>query len=405
MPPATPAAFDPAPLHAWLVGQGLRSRPVTVIFEGFCERLKQTSLALARGHASIQVLHAALRVYGLTWQGGAQGVDDRRYGRDEAPGEAWLQSPFRFALEQRLPRLRRRLAGPDAERDFPILRELSQQGFTDWISFSHSFNPTGSEAWLEQLGMVTSWATDAPQGFAEADLAALEDVVGTFALAVKAETAAEIARNLLLTYVGTGAADRVLGGAISRGSIEHIAAAILIADLRGFTGFAEAAPVESVVALLNDSFDAIGTPIVAEGGEILKFLGDGVLAIFRVDGDPAAACRRALAAAEAAQRAMVALAERRRAAGQPALALGQALHRGEVLYGNVGTRDRLDFTIVGTAVNEAARIEGLCKQLGRPLLLSSTFAATLAGNEPRLRSLGRHTLAGVAAPAEIWGVD
>ena len=395
--------FDAVPIHVWLIESGLQNRPVLALFEELCRRLAATPLRIERAHLSVALLHPSWRGFSHTWTRKTGTVETQFFTRGLDDTQGWKESPFKHVLENRLPTLRRRLTGNQAQLDFPVLTEFRDQGMTDWLCCLHSFNPEADLPWTQMMGMITSWATDAPAGFADEDIALLEELMGTTALVVKADTQQQIARNLLATYVGGNSVERVLAGEITRGGVQRIEAAILFADLRGFTAFSDTTPIEDTLTLLNAAFDAMGDPVTREGGHILKFLGDGLMAIFPSEADAGDACLRALAAAQAGQAAMALLNEARAAEGLPVLGLDLALHHGEVLYGNVGTSDRLDFTVVGPAVNEASRIETLCKRLERPVLLSESFAAAL-GDHPGLCELGTHELAGLARPRRIFGI-
>ncbi|MGH6927701.1 MAG: adenylate/guanylate cyclase domain-containing protein, partial [Dongiaceae bacterium] len=255
-----------------------------------------------------------------------------------------------------------------------------------------------------QLGVVSSWATDRAGGWTATELGIIEELAGTLALAVQASGAATTTRDVLATYLGADAADRVLDGHVRRGSVGRFAAFILTADLRGFTDFAEVTAPEEVTRRLNGYFDCMGEAIAAAGGEILKFMGDGLLAVFlpKGDADKPAVAAAALAAAHDILARAAALDAAEAAAGNPALAVDIALHQGDVTFGNVGAADRLDFTAIGPAINEAARLEGLCKELGRNLLISDSFVRAAPGLRPQLQSLGRHRLRGVREPREVF---
>jgi adenylate cyclase len=396
--------FDSVPIHAWLIESGLENRPVPELFEALCHRLADTPLRIERAHLSVALLHPSLRGFSHTWHGKDGALEGQFFTRGMDDTQGWKESPFKHLLEHHLPILRRRLTGNQAQLDFPVLTEFRDEGLTDWVAFLHSFSPESELHWSRLTGMISSWATARPGGFDDDEVAILQELMGTCALVVKGDTTLQIARNLLNTYVGGNSVERVMAGEITRGSVQRIAAAILFADLRGFTAFSDMTPIEDTLTMLNAAFDAMGAPVMREGGHILKFLGDGLMAIFPAENDAGGACRRALAAAEAGQEAMAVLNEARAAEGLPVLGLDLALHHGEVLYGNVGTAERLDFTVVGPAVNEASRIETLCKSLGRPMLLSESFATTL-GPHPRLRELGSHSLAGIATPRKIFGIE
>ncbi|MGH6919445.1 MAG: adenylate/guanylate cyclase domain-containing protein, partial [Geminicoccaceae bacterium] len=225
-------------------------------------------------------------------------------------------------------------------------------------------------------------------------------LVNTLALAVYRIALLQVAVDLLDAYVGPEPGRRILGGQVRQGTAQQLSAAIVIADLRGFTRVADRTPAERLLAGLNEHLGAAVGAVEQHGGQVLKFLGDGLLAVFALEERSAeTACADALAAAEAALAANAAINGRRAAVGEPSLELDVALHLGAVMYGNVGSSRRLDFTVIGPAVNEASRIEALCEPLGCHVLMSAAFA----GACPRaLRSLGRHTLRGVASPQELF---
>jgi adenylate cyclase len=214
-----------------------------------------------------------------------------------------------------------------------------------------------------------------------------------------------IASGLLKAYLGDDAGQRVHAGAVERGSVERIRAVLWYADIRAFTTLAEATPGEVVIELLDEVFEALTASLRLRGGQVLKFLGDGMLAIFPFeDAIAEQVCRQALDAAAEAMRAVDRLNAERRGAGKPIAAVDLALHLGEVLYGNLGAVDRLDFTVIGPAVNEAARLEALCEPLGRKVLVSAELAAAV-DDSCCLVPLGHHTLRGVREPREIYGLE
>jgi len=271
--------------------------------------------------------------------------------------------------------------------------------------------PTGQagRGWLAALGQVQedvvgpapdtmlSWAGSRPFDITEAGRLRQ---VARFAAAPLAALAARAALAALLdAYLGRRSAARVQAGALRRGAGETIRAALLYADLRGFTALSEASEPAVVIAALDAWFDRIAGAVHAFGGEVLKFIGDGMLAIFPVIGEPADACEAALRAIAAARAGMAHLDAERRAQGLPSLPFGAALHLGEILWGNIGAADRLDFTAIGSAVNLVSRLEGLCRPLGRSVLISGAVAAEIA--EP-LVPLGEHALRGIAAPCAVF---
>jgi adenylate cyclase len=292
--------------------------------------------------------------------------------------------------------LRRRLAAADCPADFAILDEFRAEGITDYLVSPLRF--TNGEI------HVATWSTRRPGGFTDAQLAGIEKIVPPLARLTEIYVLRRTASNLLDAYVGHQAGERILAGQIRRGDSEAIRAAIWLSDMRGFTALSDALPPAGLIALLNRYFDCQVPAITGHGGEILKFIGDGLLAIFPVGGEPGAApaaCAAALAAAREARSRIAAMdgltvpedGERPR--------FGLALHLGEVLFGNIGGGNRLDFTCIGPAVNLAARIEELTAATGCAILASGEFAGHCA--EPLAR-LGTFRLRGFAAQQAVFGL-
>lgn len=287
--------------------------------------------------------------------------------------------------------VRRRLQGLAAS-DYPVLRELMAEGFTDFVALPLLFTSGQTNA--------ITFATRHPGGFADAQLAALRQLVRPLARVAEIYALRRVATNLLDTYVGHNAGDRILAGRISRGDIETIHAALWFSDLRGFTEITTRQTPRETIDMLNELFECQIPAINAAGGEVLKFIGDGLLAIFPI-AEPSAAPARCLAALEAVDAAFAALARRNLAAARP-IHFGVALHVGEVAYGNIGGADRLDFTAIGAAINLAARLEGLTSRLGRSLVTSADFAAHVAASA-RLVALGEFELKGLQGPQRVFG--
>jgi adenylate cyclase len=246
-------------------------------------------------------------------------------------------------------------------------------------------------------------AADRAEGFEPEHLAKLREALPIFALAVKAVAIRAVGQGLLESYLGKDPAARVMSGTVLRGELQGVEAVLLYADLRAFTPLADSLPGDQLVAMLDGCFDCMVRPVNRHGGEVLKFLGDGLLAIFRLkERQRPEICASALAAASEALDLMELLAAERLKEGKPTPGLDIALHVGMVQYGNVGTDARLDFTVIGPAVNEAARIEVLCKELGYPLLVSDAFAAAAEDSRGHLVSLGLHRLRGVRDETELF---
>jgi len=279
--------------------------------------------------------------------------------------------------------------------DFSVLEELKDEGATDYLIRKVPLRVASLQGY--ESGMLISWMTDAPEGFTESCLTAFRRLAPRLALVMNNRLLREITINVLDTYVGHQAGERILCGEISRGSLHDIDAAILFMDLRGFKALSDRTDGAYMGALLNDYFERMVPPVVDRGGEILKYMGDGVLATFSLENlNDDMVCMTALnAAIEGLENVRSRNAERS-AAGDPVMELDIAVHLGRVQFGNVGAGNRLDFTVIGAAVNEASRIEALCDDLGRHLVISEKFAAAATHCTGRLMSLGRHGLRGVS---------
>src|SRR5262249_18464400 len=263
--------------------------------------------------------------------------------------------------------IRRKLADPDEAQDFPVLADLRAQGVTDYLA-SPLFFTDGAVH-------VVTCTTREPTGFTDLQIAGIQGIMTPLARVAEIRALRRSASILLDTYIGHDAGERVLSGRIRRGDIEEIHAAIWLSDMRGFTALADRQPPRLLIDLLNRYFDCQVPVILDHGAEVLKFMGDGLLAIFTIAGDVTEVCQRALAAARQAQANVVALAS----SAMQGLRFGLALHIGDVLYGNIGSGNRLDFTCIGPAVNFAARIEKLAGELGRGVLASGEFAKHCRG--------------------------
>jgi adenylate cyclase len=390
------------PLLTWIADAGLSGRRELDLLQGFCERARAAGLPLRRAVLGVDTLHPVLEGRIFHWQADGAAPQESEYGRANpgASDASWRASPFFHLYESGVTTLRRRLPIPAGE--FPVLDELSRQGMTDYVAMVNRFGAEGA------IGMMdctySSWATDRAGGFADDDLAALEFLVPFLALAMKNASIARIAETLVETYLGHDAGHRVLRGHIERGVAEKISAVLWFSDLQGFTRITDTAPPEQIIPLLNDYAGVIVSAIQLQGGEVLKLIGDGILAIF--DAAAAAdACSCALDAAEGARARIAALNEQRQRDGLPVTRFYLGLHVGEVFYGNIGSVDRLDFTVVGPAVNEASRIAAMCRALDQDVLLSSAFAEAAGAARGRLVSVGRYALRGVQRPQELYTLD
>jgi adenylate cyclase len=415
--PSLPQSFDGPlgqkiiELHVWAVGEGLRGTEAAPLFDGLCQRLVGAGVPLWRAFAGMRTLHPQWGGYTYTWWRHLNAIQPQQFERGDEYEQGVLNSPIGHLIREAEAsagggdpwrNLRRRLAGPQAQIDLPSLKQLAAAGATDYFAEIVRF---GGNDPSRGTGIGYSFATDRPKGFHDDDLVLLKAVLPVVSLAMMTDAGYTIASGLLGAYLGADAGRRVHAGAVERGSVESIRAVLWYADIRAFTAIADATPGPVVIELLDEIFETLTASLRPRGGEVLKFLGDGMLAIFPFeDATREETCHRALDAAAEAMRAVDRLNAARRAAGRPTAAVDLALHLGEVLYGNVGAVDRLDFTVIGPAVNEAARIEALCEPLGRQVLVSAELAASV-GEDSRLVPLGHHTLRGVRDLREIFAID
>jgi adenylate cyclase len=402
-----------AELSAWLTQAGLAGTSEIEIVSGFCDRCVAAGLPLARVLLLIDTLHPVHEGRVLRWGYGPAEPSLVDYGRtspdalaasgsnpeDVQAAERWRRSPFYRMLQTGDSYLRLRL-NATAEDEFSVLPDLLAAGMTDYVAIISRFAPEGVIG--EMDGVYSSWATKAPDGFSSDQIAALEHLAPYLALAIKSVSLARMTRTLMETYLGRGAGQRVLGGRIVRGIAERIDAVIWFSDLRGFTRITDTSP-EQVIPLLNDYFDAIVSAIHTHGGDVLQLVGDGAFAIFTAE-DREHACGAALSAAIAARAGIVELNRRRVAERKPTTDMYVGLHVGEVFYGNVGSRERLAFPVIGPAVNETSRIAAMCRSVDQPILISSAFA-DVGDMRRRLVSVGRYALRGVARPQELFTLD
>ncbi len=392
-------------LRGWLVDRGLAGDGELELLEGFCERCNAAGLVLARGLALIDTLHPVYEGRVFSWGRDVPSETPvAQYGpSSEGEGlEQWRQSPFYTLLESGADEMRRRLWQGE-NRDFPVLADLSRQGDTDYLAMIQRFSP--ERAIGEMDCFISRWTTDRQGGFLDDEVAALRELVPLLGLAVKSASLRRVAESLVETYLGRDAGQRVLQGKMSRGVVEKINAALWFSDMRGYTTLSETIASDQLIPLLDDYAEAVITAIHGAGGDVLKLIGDGILAIFTAD-SAAEACSCALRA-EAELRGLLATLNARRAAEErPTTLVYLGLHIGDVFYGNIGSRERLDFTVVGQAVNEVARIASLCRSVDRNALVSSEFSAALPEEDRRrLVSVGRYALRGVRRAQDLYTVD
>lgn len=387
-----PVAAPACSMVDWLQNEGRFITSVHELITALNQQMVGCGMPLYRTMVILRTLHPLFISEGYSWNADSNKVEMFEAGHEMLSNESYLASPVRLIFEGS-PGIRRRLADADCPRDFPILDDLAKRGVTDYLMLPLRFSDGRSYA--------ASWSTRHPGGFSDAQVERLAALMPIFAMALEVRSMHNISRNLLNTYLGRKTGERVLKGAIRRGSVETINAVIWYSDLRNFTAMTDRLPSNVLLDLLNDHFEQIVRPVTERGGEVLKFMGDGMLAIFPIDelGSESEAARLAL---EAAKEALACTAKHNDDLAStlvPEIHFGVVLHLGEVVYGNIGAPDRLDFTVIGPAVNQAARIESDCRHLGQPLLTSTAFANAVPSE---MTSLGQHALRGTDVPQEVF---
>ncbi len=371
----------------WLVNETRGERFLDNIFVLFCRKLGEHGVPVARAGMFLETRHPQWLGVRIQWRPGMVEADMLPIEYGARDSDAYRRSPA-ADIHGGAPEIRGRLdATAPADDVYPLFGELRQQGLTDYVAWPLPFT-------LDKRHFI-SFSTDRPGGFHDGEIALLAEMLPVLSTVVEVRLKNRLARLLLDTYVGPHAGEAILAGATQRGSGFTVEAAIIVVDLRGFTAISDLWPRDDVIALLNDYFDALSEPIERHGGEILKFMGDGLLAIFP---DDAAAAIHAVADI---CRAMAALNAVRETRGQEALGFGVGVNYGDVMYGNIGSRTRLDFTVIGPAVNIASRLEALTKEVGPNVLFSSAFVDQ-AGCGGALRLVGTFPLRGVGRPLDVF---
>lgn len=392
-------------IQSWVVARGLAGGSEADLLHGFCIKCREAGLLLSHGLVIIDTLHPTYEGRAFKWQ--VTPTNESRfieYGptKEGEAAENWRRSPFFQLLETGADEFRSRIGFGDL-LDFTNLERLRESGHTDYVAFVNRFEQEGSIG--EMDAVYSHWTTDVETGFNEQSLQALRDLVPSIALAIKCMALSRVAATLVDVYLGRQTGQRVLQGQMSRGVAERIHAALWYSDLRDFTTISDQIPPEEIIPLLNDYAEAVISSVQAAGGEVLKLIGDGVLAIFR---GPSIrdACGDALKAEASVRKRTQELSLQRSADGKSTTSIYLGLHVGDVFYGNVGSDDRLDFTVIGPAVNEVCRIATMCRSAGQLTLASTDFSTSAASHDrSRLVSVGRYALRGVERPQELFTID
>ncbi len=410
LPDVTPAVGDPVrhdgfedarlTVASWIVEAGLSDLGPEALVSGTARRMREAGLPIDRFQIAFRLLHPLFDGMSLTFTEETGLLTSYNTGR-RAPTEAFLKSPYYHMLENNLSQLRTRL-DTNEPHDFPVFDELRQEGLRDYLALAVSFG--ADHVGYDSDGILSSFATRS-ESFTDDQIYAFRWLMRPLALALRVSINGQIARTALETYHGSLVGERILGGTIRRGSGERLATAIWYCDMRNSTGLADGLPLDQFLAVLDVYFECTAGAVKDGGGQVLDILGDAVLGIFPVLGgtDPAEACRHALNAATDALRRLKAVVAKGRA-GSDRIAFGVGVHFGDVVFGNVGTPDRLKFTLVGRAVIEAARTAELTKSLRKPIVVTDAVHRLLGGSS-ELVDLGVHQLRGLPIGRRLYTVS
>ena len=396
-----------ADLTNWLIQQGLEDTPVETWLDECCHRLVAAGIPILRVNLTLRAHHPEIGTVAFRWHS-EDGSERMDFQRSAVAPDDYLLSPLYHLVTQPILELRQRLTDPNPALNFPIFDELREQGTTDYFATKRLFLRKTHTASLDpsqtEEGMIISLTTKATGGFTEAHLNGIRELLPSFCLTLKCGANRLMAQDITAAYLGQDASRRVLSGDLMRGSCETISAVIWYFDLQGFTKLSETLPGPEIIDMLNDCFGVAVEVVEKHGGNVLKFMGDGMLAIFDLDAIPDAR-RIAVEAAVELREAFVDLTNRRETNGQTATGFTLSLHAGDVLYGNIGGKTRLDFTVIGPAVNTTARILGMCSAVDQNIIISSKVADSLRASRPDLVSLGQYRLRGVTERQELFTLD
>ncbi|MBS3652264.1 adenylate/guanylate cyclase domain-containing protein [Pseudaminobacter sp. 19-2017] len=396
-----------APIISWLHQQGLRGTASGKVLEGLSEQLLTAGIDLDRSVLAYLVFHPQFDGMHFTWTRSTRRAQRQAVIRTDI---LRVPSPFLKMQATGTREMRYRLDDPDVVLPFPFLDRLRSLGYKDYFAFFEPFGtyadrtvwPDLPDGLIMHEGVTGSYGTTREGGFNQSDIARFRDLSVPISVAVKVGAILEMAETLLSAYLGPASGRNVLLGHVRRGQGQIIRAVVWHSDLRGSTALAEITTFETYLSTLNSYYDCVVDAVIAHSGEVLKFIGDGVLAMFPFGTGALAegeACEQAFAAGRDALTRLTSINAEQAAAGRAQIHCGIALHAGNLMYGNVGSAQRLDFTVMGSTVNEVVRLEALCKTLDVPLVLSEAVAAHL--KEP-LESWGWHALAGVSRKLEVF---
>jgi adenylate cyclase len=386
-------AITGMPVAEWLLGEGRGAASPAALFDEFCWRLVGQGMPLWRATITLATLHPQARSFGYRWRREPSRTEEFRVPHDIFDTTDYRDSPIRPVIESGAT-VRYPLEDESAIAAYPLLQSLREAGGTDYYAAPLSF--------FNGRYQAATWTSDRVGGFSERQFEEILGLLPLLSAVIDGMAMRRLTGMLLDIYLGPTIGQRILRGEVRRGHGERLRAVLMAIDLRGFTSLSDRLPPDELISLLDAYFDAAAAAIGRYGGEVLKFVGDGVLAIFpAAEGEERQMVAAGLAAAEAILERLGAENMARSEAGQVLIRIGIGLHLGEVFYGNVGAADRLDFTAIGPAVNLACRLESLTKRMGRPLLLSQDFAGFC---DRKLLSLGFQPVKGLGEPEEVFAL-
>ncbi len=387
-------------INEWLVDQALGEPDIVEMFEGVCHQLHAIGIPVARARLTWPTLHPLFQAETILWRRGFETEFEQFVHQDEV-SEAWLNSPMKYMFDNEVDVLRRHLDGPNKLIDFPVLKDVVEQGMTDYLVIATALAARSAGNEQRNMGIVVTWSSDRPGGFSDSEVAALQRIQRRFAVACKTSIQARIASNITTAYLGQNAGNRVLNGEIRLGDGKETKAVVWYSDLRESTALADTMSGKDFIRLLNVYYNCTAGPVIEAGGEVLDFIGDGVLAIFpyESDVDREYAVRAATNALLASKTAQKEINEKRRAEGLIPIRYGVGLNTGSVMFGNIGVPERLTFSVIGPTVNEVSRIETMTKAVDTGVLTTGTIAAL---NPELWTSKGFHRLHGISHEIELF---
>ncbi len=376
----------------WLISTGAEHSDLRVLTDQLAARLTAVGVPVERLNMGVLAAHPEMAGFAVLWEAGMDSAIEFPITREDTRMPIYLDSPIHFVVERR-EAVDFDLTDPADVSRFPVLREFEEKGFTHYLGFPIPFGDMGIA--------ILTLCTRHPDGFSASDALGVQRLFGVLSLLINVAETRRLARTVLRTYLGRDTGERVLAGEISRGEGERIQAALWFCDLRGYTAMTAEIGSFAMIEAMNQYFDCMADAVWAEGGEVLKFMGDAMLAVFRIEGDrdSAMAAQSAVRAAQSAQHALKKLSDLRVESGHLPLRAGVSVHLGSVVYGNIGASTRLDFTVMGHSVNLVARLQGLAGTMDESIVFSAEVAVHVPGVA---ESIGTHEFKGVPRPIEVF---